>query len=76
MKLQNTTVTEHNARKERDSEIITVVLQKMQVFWDVTWRRLVNSCRRFGGRWHLHIKSQAIQEESAVDQVTLILGRK
>ena len=48
MKLQNTTVTEHNARKERDFEFITAVLQKIQVFWDVTWCRLVNSFRRFG----------------------------
>jgi hypothetical protein len=38
------TVIKYNDRKERDFEIITEVLLK-----DVTWRRLVNSSRRFGG---------------------------
>jgi hypothetical protein len=44
MKLQNTIVAEHDDTKERDFEIITEVLLK-----DLTWRRVVNNSRRFGG---------------------------
>jgi len=29
--------------------IIIIIIIKFQVFWDVTPRRLVNSCWRFGG---------------------------
>jgi hypothetical protein len=30
-------------------EVLTLVLMKIQVFWDVTLCRLVNSYSRFGG---------------------------
>jgi len=44
-------------------EVFTQVLSKIQVFWDVTASRLVNSYSCFDGSLCFHLQCQAIQEE-------------
>ena len=41
------------------SEVLTTLLLTVQVFWDVTPRRLVNSYRRFEKFYFFHLESQA-----------------
>jgi hypothetical protein len=40
--------------------VLTEVWFAVQVFWDVTPCVLVNSYRRFGGTYYLHLLSQAV----------------
>ena len=42
-------------------EVLTEVLPKIQVFWDVTASRLVNSYCCFDGSLCFHLQCQAIQ---------------
>lgn len=63
----NTTMSLHIRIKNQDnnatSEVLTVVLIKIQVFWDVTPCGLVNnrSYRRFEHAYRLPLQGQAVQ---------------
>jgi hypothetical protein len=48
--------------------VVTVVLLKIWLFWDVTLHCVVSSSQCFKGAQHLHVQGQAVQE---LDSLTL-----
>jgi hypothetical protein len=43
-------------------QVLTVVLMKIQILWNVTQCRLVNSYQRFGDAWCLHLQGKEVRD--------------
>ena len=41
-------------------EVLSAVLLKIKVLWDMTSCRWISSSRRFGGFWLLHVRGEAV----------------
>jgi hypothetical protein len=54
------------------SEVLTAVVMKIQVFWNVTPCRGVNSYRRFGGAQCLYFRRQTVQIDTPMSLLGLL----
>jgi len=52
-----------HAELSESPDILTPVLLKILVAWDITPSQLVSSCRGFKGRKYIHLQGHQFQQE-------------